>query len=132
MEINTSLFDVATPCLDKSLSTLCCGNKELLCYKFQQLMRGTGGLFQPLWRRSFKSPLLSIIYLDFTGDGLRELAILTLKGLHILQVSPRPLYRTADLVLQRLADRVSKLTTGSEVQPITEWDTEEREAVTNE
>lgn len=38
------------------------------------------------WRRSFKSPLLSVIYLDMTGDGLRELAVLTLKGLHILQV----------------------------------------------
>lgn len=61
--------------------------QELLCYKFQQPIRGTGGQFQLLWRRSFKSPLLSIIYLDLTGDGLRELAILTLKGLHILQVN---------------------------------------------
>uniref|UniRef100_A0A8C7KUN3 NOVA alternative splicing regulator 1 n=1 Tax=Oncorhynchus kisutch TaxID=8019 RepID=A0A8C7KUN3_ONCKI len=60
--------------------------QELLCYKFQQPMRGTAEQFQLLWRRSFKSPLLSIIYLDLTGDGLRELAILTLKGLHILQV----------------------------------------------
>uniref|UniRef100_A0A8C7NYI3 NOVA alternative splicing regulator 1 n=1 Tax=Oncorhynchus mykiss TaxID=8022 RepID=A0A8C7NYI3_ONCMY len=60
--------------------------QELLCYKFQQPMRGTEEQFQLLWRRSFKSPLLSIIYLDLTGDGLRELAILTLKGLHILQV----------------------------------------------
>ncbi|XP_045080116.1 KICSTOR complex protein kaptin isoform X2 [Coregonus clupeaformis] len=59
--------------------------QELLCYKFQQPMRGTEEQFQLLWRRSFKSPLLSIIYLDLTGDGLRELAILTLKGLHILQ-----------------------------------------------
>uniref|UniRef100_A0A8C7NWQ2 NOVA alternative splicing regulator 1 n=1 Tax=Oncorhynchus mykiss TaxID=8022 RepID=A0A8C7NWQ2_ONCMY len=60
--------------------------QELLCYKFQQPMRGTEEQFQLLWRRSFKSPLLSIIYLDLTGDGLRELAILTLKGLHILQL----------------------------------------------
>ncbi|XP_061104139.1 KICSTOR complex protein kaptin isoform X2 [Conger conger] len=63
--------------------------QELLCYKFQQSDRGQGlwseGHFQLLWRRSFKSPLLSITYLDLTGDGLRELAILTLKGLHILQ-----------------------------------------------
>ncbi|XP_071023432.1 KICSTOR complex protein kaptin isoform X1 [Oncorhynchus clarkii lewisi] len=103
--------------------------QELLCYKFQQPMRGTEEQFQLLWRRSFKSPLLSIIYLDLTGDGLRELAILTLKGLHILQHS---LTSTADLVLQRLADRGSKLAPGSEVQPIPERNTEERDAVTNE
>ncbi|KAK6322576.1 hypothetical protein J4Q44_G00073680 [Coregonus suidteri] len=68
--------------------------KELLCYKVQQPMRGTGGLLQPQWRRSFKSPLLSVIYLDLTGDGLRELAILTLKRLHILQFPSRPLSRS--------------------------------------
>lgn len=44
------------------------------------------GQFELQWRRSFKSPLLSVTYLDLTGDGLRELAVLTLKGLHILQV----------------------------------------------
>uniref|UniRef100_A0A3P8YNM0 Kaptin (actin binding protein) n=1 Tax=Esox lucius TaxID=8010 RepID=A0A3P8YNM0_ESOLU len=60
--------------------------QELLCYKLQHAVKGEEGRFQLLWRRSFKSPVLSIIYLDLTGDGLRELAILTLKGLHILQV----------------------------------------------
>lgn len=60
--------------------------QELLCYKFQTATRGQDAQFQLQWRRSFKSPLLSIIYLDLTGDGLRELAVLTLKGLHILQV----------------------------------------------
>lgn len=99
--------------------------QELLCYKFQQPMRGAAGQFQLQWRRSFKSPLLSIIYLDLTGDGLKELAILTLKGLHILQHS---LISTADLILQRLAQRVSMLTTASEVQPITGQDTEKRDA----
>uniref|UniRef100_A0A3Q3VXE1 Uncharacterized protein n=1 Tax=Mola mola TaxID=94237 RepID=A0A3Q3VXE1_MOLML len=60
--------------------------QELLCYKFQQALSEKDGQFELQWRRSFKSPLLSIIYLDSTGDGLRELAVLTLKGLHILQV----------------------------------------------
>ncbi|KAM4619775.1 KICSTOR complex protein kaptin [Polymixia lowei] len=97
--------------------------QELLCYKFQQPMNGADGQFQLLWRRSFKSPLLSIIYLDLTGDGLRELAILTLKGLHIMQHS---LTSTADLVLQRLAQRVSMLTAGSQLPRGQE--TEEKEA----
>lgn len=61
--------------------------QELLCYKFQPMGSGQNGQFQLQWRRSFKSPLLSLIYLDLTADGLRELAVLTLKGLHILQVS---------------------------------------------
>lgn len=60
--------------------------QELLCYKFQPAERERDRQFQLQWRRSFKSPLLSITYLDLTGDGLRELAVLTLKGLHILQV----------------------------------------------
>ncbi|XP_071762277.1 KICSTOR complex protein kaptin [Centroberyx gerrardi] len=99
--------------------------QELLCYKFQPPMSGGDGQFQLLWRRSFKSPLLSIIYLDLTGDGLRELAILTLKGLHILQHS---LTSTADLVLQRLAQRVSTLTAGSELEGAKAQDTEEKDA----
>uniref|UniRef100_A0A3Q3VXD7 Uncharacterized protein n=1 Tax=Mola mola TaxID=94237 RepID=A0A3Q3VXD7_MOLML len=80
--------------------------QELLCYKFQQALSEKDGQFELQWRRSFKSPLLSIIYLDSTGDGLRELAVLTLKGLHILQ---HTLTSTADLVLERLAQRVSTL-----------------------
>uniref|UniRef100_A0A2I4CGR4 KICSTOR complex protein kaptin n=1 Tax=Austrofundulus limnaeus TaxID=52670 RepID=A0A2I4CGR4_AUSLI len=85
--------------------------QELLCYKFQPSLGEKDGEFQLQWRQSFKSPLLSITYLDLTGDGLRELAVLTLKGLHILQHS---LTCTADLVLSRLAQRVLALTSSSE------------------
>uniref|UniRef100_A0A671KSR0 Kaptin (actin binding protein) n=1 Tax=Sinocyclocheilus anshuiensis TaxID=1608454 RepID=A0A671KSR0_9TELE len=59
--------------------------QDLLCYKFHQPTGAFEDKLQLLWRRSFKSPLLSLIYLDLDGDGLRELAVLTLKGLHILQ-----------------------------------------------
>ncbi|KAJ8383655.1 hypothetical protein AAFF_G00216260 [Aldrovandia affinis] len=101
--------------------------QELLCYKFQQPDRGRGlgvaGHFQLQWRRSFKSPLLSITYLDLTGDGLRELAILTLKGLHILQHS---LTRTADLVMQCLTKRAAMLHINPEAQLTTPQDTPER------
>nr|XP_020469207.1 kaptin [Monopterus albus] len=101
--------------------------QELLCYKFQPAGSGADGQFQLQWRRSFKSPLLSIIYLDLTGDGLRELAVLTLKGLHILQHS---LTSTADLVLERLAQRVLALTAGSEPESAKVQDTEEKDAPT--
>uniref|UniRef100_A0A8C5CCP8 Kaptin n=1 Tax=Gadus morhua TaxID=8049 RepID=A0A8C5CCP8_GADMO len=87
--------------------------QELLCYKFQEQSHvGSERRFQMVWRRSFKSPVLSITYSDLTGDGLKELAILTLKGLHIMQHS---LSSTADLVLQRLSRRLSIMTPGSEL-----------------
>uniref|UniRef100_A0A8C2WP07 Kaptin (actin binding protein) n=1 Tax=Cyclopterus lumpus TaxID=8103 RepID=A0A8C2WP07_CYCLU len=99
--------------------------QELLCYKFQPAGKGQDEQFQLQWRRSFKSPLLSIIYLDLTGDGLRELAVLTLKGLHILQHS---LTSTADLVLERLVLRVLALTASAEPVSVEERDTEEKDA----
>ncbi|XP_072531923.1 KICSTOR complex protein kaptin [Salminus brasiliensis] len=99
--------------------------QDLLCYKFQQPIGATEGQFQLMWRRSFKSPLLSVIYLDLTGDGLKELAILTIKGLHILQHS---LTSTADLVMQRLANRVAKLSAMSKDQPLTEQTAEQTES----
>ncbi|XP_043996863.1 KICSTOR complex protein kaptin isoform X1 [Gambusia affinis] len=91
--------------------------QELLCYKFRPAGSGQDGEFQLQWRRSFKSPLLSVIYLDLTGDGLRELAVLTLKGLHILQHS---LTCTADLVLERLTQRISALTANPEPDEATD------------
>uniref|UniRef100_A0A7N6BP84 Kaptin (actin binding protein) n=1 Tax=Anabas testudineus TaxID=64144 RepID=A0A7N6BP84_ANATE len=99
--------------------------QELLCYKFHPTGSGSESQFELQWRRSFKSPLLSIIYLDLTGDGLRELAVLTLKGLHILQHS---LTSTADLVLERLTQKVTALTAGSELDSAKATDTEEKDA----
>lgn len=101
--------------------------QELICYKFQPAGSGQDGQFQLQWRRSFKSPLLSIIYLDLTGDGLKELAVLTLKGLHILQ---HTLTSTADLVLERLAQRLTALPADSECDSAeAQEDREERDPV---
>ncbi|XP_069042519.1 KICSTOR complex protein kaptin isoform X1 [Lepisosteus oculatus] len=101
--------------------------QELLCYKYILPERGRGlgteGRFQLVWRRSFQSPLLSLTYLDLTGDGLRELAILTLKGLHTLQ---HGLTRTADLVLQRLASREVLLHSASDPQEQLEGDSRDK------
>jgi hypothetical protein len=38
-------------------------------------------------QRSFANPIHSILYLDVTGDGVKEFVILTLRGVHIMQVS---------------------------------------------
>ncbi|XP_047462131.1 KICSTOR complex protein kaptin [Mugil cephalus] len=103
--------------------------QELLCYKFQPKSSRRDGQFQLQWRRSFKSPLLSVIYSDLTGDGLRDLAVLTLKGLHILQHS---LTSTAELVLERLSQRVSALTANTELEAAKAQNTEKNSAPAHE
>lgn len=60
--------------------------QELLCYKYCGREAG----FRLLWHRSFPSPLLAMAHVDLTGDGLQELAVVSLKGVHILQVALVP------------------------------------------
>uniref|UniRef100_F6SRD7 Kaptin, actin binding protein n=1 Tax=Ornithorhynchus anatinus TaxID=9258 RepID=F6SRD7_ORNAN len=79
--------------------------QELLCYKEPEGPGDPAGGFRLLWRRSFPSPLLAMEHLDLTGDGLRELAVVSLKGLHILQHS---LTQTAARILQRLREQVER------------------------
>ncbi|TRZ08690.1 hypothetical protein HGM15179_018413, partial [Zosterops borbonicus] len=59
--------------------------QELLCYKHSGDNSGGFGQFRPLWSRRFPSPLLALEPLDLTGDGLEELAVVCLGGLHVLQ-----------------------------------------------
>ncbi|EMP28706.1 Kaptin [Chelonia mydas] len=88
--------------------------QELLCYKYwcsgatgagaaeAEASSQPAGEFQLLWKRSFPSPLLSMEYADLTCDGLCELAVVCLKGLHVLQSGsksvaadmPRPVGKT--------------------------------------
>ncbi|XP_018411522.1 PREDICTED: kaptin isoform X2 [Nanorana parkeri] len=78
--------------------------QELLCYKYIQ-RPGAERQFQLLWQRSFPSPLLCMAVVDLTCDGLYELAIVCLKGLHILQQS---LTKTSRCLIQRLREQVAR------------------------
>ncbi|XP_077336946.1 KICSTOR complex protein kaptin isoform X2 [Lithobates pipiens] len=78
--------------------------QELLCYKYVQ-RPGMDGHLQLLWQRSFPSPLLCMAVVDLTCDGLYELAIVCLKGLHILQHS---LTKTSQCLIQRLREKVER------------------------
>ena len=42
--------------------------------------------FTLIWRRSFANPLFAVEYLDLTNDGVKEIAVASLAGLHVLQV----------------------------------------------
>ncbi|XP_030400365.1 KICSTOR complex protein kaptin isoform X2 [Gopherus evgoodei] len=98
--------------------------QELLCYKYWSSgATGAGaaeaegsslpaGEFQLLWKRSFPSPLLSMEYADLTCDGLCELAVVCLKGLHVLQHS---LKQTAQCLLERLRQEAARRASHSHV-----------------
>lgn len=75
--------------------------QELLCYKYGDPEAG----FHLLWQRGFSSPLLAMAHVDLTGDGLQELAVVSLKGVHILQHS---LIQASELVLTRLRHQVEQ------------------------
>lgn len=57
--------------------------------------------YQLLWRRSFSAPVMAVEHADVMGDGMDDLIVLTLKGLHILQPD---LSKVADVCLSRLFD----------------------------
>ncbi|NXP42109.1 KPTN protein, partial [Leiothrix lutea] len=80
-------------------------SQELLCYKYSGGSSGDFGQFLPLWSRRFPSPLLALEPLDLTGDGLREIAVVCLGGLHVLQHSLEP---TARLLRERLRREVQR------------------------
>lgn len=45
------------------------------------------GSAELVWRRSFSHPIHGLWYGDLTRDGLSELAVLSMGGIHILQVN---------------------------------------------
>lgn len=63
--------------------------QELLVYKCISLdgsVVWTNNVdFELIWKRSFASPLFAIEYMDLTNDGLKELTVASLSGLHVLQ-----------------------------------------------
>uniref|UniRef100_T1J5Z3 Kaptin n=1 Tax=Strigamia maritima TaxID=126957 RepID=T1J5Z3_STRMM len=58
------------------------------------------------WQKSFAYPLHSIKYIDITNDGMNELIVLSLKGMHILQ---HPSEEVAKVCAGRLAQLIEKL-----------------------
>lgn len=56
-------------------------------YKYQECATDKSGTWFLMSQRSFANPIHSILYLDVTGDGVKEFVILTLRGVHIMQVS---------------------------------------------
>lgn len=67
-------------------------SQELLVYKLTSSSESDSSLDMTItWQRSFSSPLFAIDYLDMTGDGVCEIVVACLSGLHILQVTSQQL-----------------------------------------
>jgi hypothetical protein len=51
--------------------------------------------YNVLWRRQFAYPIYRIVHFDLNCDGLDELLVTTMYGVHIFQVSNRRMERNA-------------------------------------
>ncbi|CAH0551988.1 unnamed protein product [Brassicogethes aeneus] len=72
-------------------------SQEVMLYKYKEKR----WYIQDL--RKFSSPIINIRYSDITGDGLKELVVFSMKGVHILQ-------HDFKMVEKVLADKIDKLT----------------------
>jgi KICSTOR complex protein kaptin len=81
---------------------LCCciadinmdGQNEILLGTYGQevlIFTLLGDMWELATRKLFDAPVHSISYMDITNDGIKELIVLTQRGVHILQV----LYNTS-------------------------------------
>lgn len=77
---------------------LCCCVADINMDGLNEILLGTYGqeilifsLINNTWelsaRKLFDAPVHSISYMDITNDGIKELIVLTQRGVHILQVS---------------------------------------------
>jgi hypothetical protein len=59
-----------------------------------------------LWEKAFPHSLQAMTYIDLTGDGLKELIVLTIKGLHVLQ---HDLQNAIDLCHKKVKNLLKRL-----------------------
>lgn len=65
------------------------GQNEILLGTYGQevlIFALTGDTWELATRKLFDAPVHSISYMDITNDGIKELIVLTQRGVHILQV----------------------------------------------
>uniref|UniRef100_A0A1E1XLJ2 Kaptin actin binding protein n=1 Tax=Amblyomma sculptum TaxID=1581419 RepID=A0A1E1XLJ2_AMBSC len=72
--------------------------QEVLVYKLERHSAGRES-YELLWYQMVSHPILSIEYMDLTGDGVCELLVLSTKGLHILQ---HDLRETTSICIERM------------------------------
>ncbi|KAF6022736.1 KPTN [Bugula neritina] len=74
--------------------------QKILAYKFDSSAPKEEATYL-LWEHSLQYPIHSLIAVDLTGDGVKDLSVLSMRGLHILQ---KDINKAAGLVSERLTD----------------------------
>lgn len=130
LEVSVVFLDVATKGLDDMIvldqsdqfdSVTCSRVKDIDCDGKKEIILGTYGQellvykwyrahdssikFRLFYQKQFSKPLLSIHSLDMMGDGLQELVVVSLTGVHILQ---HDVQLGAEKLLIRIAQAFSK------------------------
>nr|CAD7259279.1 unnamed protein product [Timema shepardi] len=59
--------------------------QEMLVYKLESSSEDGKESWQLNCQRGFSNPIYSLLYVDVTGDGVKDLVVLTLQGVHIMQ-----------------------------------------------
>nr|CAD7404229.1 unnamed protein product [Timema cristinae] len=59
--------------------------QEMLVYKLGSSSKDGKESWKLNCQRGFANPIYSLLYVDVTGDGVKELVVLTLQGVHIMQ-----------------------------------------------
>lgn len=78
--------------------------KELLIYQTDPTVSDSMSV-RLLWQRSFAHPIHCLWYGDMTGDGLSEVVVVTMGGIHVLQ---HDLEKAAAVCVSRLEAHFSK------------------------
>ena len=81
--------------------------QELLVYKM-----GDSEEWELEWSKSLPAPVLGVRWVDMTGDGLRELVVITTKGVQVLQ---NQLDMVKEVTLERLKKLVQRKKTNSHI-----------------
>ncbi|XP_066995256.1 KICSTOR complex protein kaptin isoform X2 [Anabrus simplex] len=79
---------------------------QMLVYKHHEGTNENAERWVLTSQRSFANPIHAMLYLDITGDGVREFVVLTLRGVHIMQ-------HDADEVSEKFMRRFQELNCAS-------------------
>ena len=63
---------------------------QVLAYRAVETSPSTAPLYALAWRHELAHPVCGVHAIDVTRDGVRELVVQTLLGVHVLQASPGP------------------------------------------
>jgi len=110
---NSDKFDCVTSCCIADIDMdgqneilLGTYGQDVLAYKFDTnpSESNPGNGYYLMWSHHFSHPILSLDYVDITGDGLNELVVMSTRGIHVLQ---HDLSEAKEICLSRLIKLLS-------------------------